>query len=381
MNCYEPSWGRHKSRTYPSPGNHDHHTQGAAAYYNYFGPVAGEPGKGYYSYSLGTWHIIVLNSEIGVSAGSDQEQWLRTDLAANPATCTLAYWHVPRFSSGDLHGNSVRMQPLWQALYDHGADVVLNGHEHHYERFAPQDPQGNADPVRGIRQFVVGTGGYSHYSITNPIANSEVHNTDTFGVLKLTLHSDSYSWEFIPEAGGIFSDSGTAPCVSLVSSASSDILIFNPSDDATVKSNSPNINFGLASQLQADNVPYDNFLMKFEVSGINDRPVLSAKLRLHNVNESNLGGDFYYVADNDWAETSVTWNTAPIASSTLLASLGPVTRNTWYEIDLTPLVIQDGTYSIRVSTASGDGADYASKEGRAGLAPQLIVSVSGAGSP
>jgi hypothetical protein len=169
--------------------------------------------------------------------------------------------------------------------------------------------------------------------------------------------------------------------VSLVSSASSDILIFNPSDDATVKSNSPNINFGLASQLQADNVPYDNFLMKFEVSGINDRPVLSAKLRLHNVNESNLGGDFYYVADNDWAETSVTWNTAPIASSTLLASLGPVTRNTWYEIDLTPLVIQDGTYSIRVSTASGDGADYASKEGRAGLAPQLIVSVSGAGSP
>jgi hypothetical protein len=375
MNCYEPTWGRHKARTYPSPGNHDYSTEGATGYFNYFGPAAGEPDKGYYSYDLGSWHIIVLNSEIRVSAGSEQEQWLRADLAAHPVACTLAYWHKPRFSSGDLHGSNVRMQPLWQALYDYGADVVLAGHEHNYERFAPQDPQGAADPVRGIRQFVVGTGGRSLHPITNPIANSEVHNAGTYGVLKLVLHSGSYSWEFVPEEGEVFTDSGTAPCVTSDSSPSGDILIFTPSDDATVNSNSPDLNFGFASKLQVDNAPYYNFLIKFDVAGINNRPVLSAKLRLYNVNESDLGGDFYYVADNAWAESSVTWNTAPVAGSNLLASLGPVTKDTWYEIDLTSLINTDGIYTFRVSTASNDGADYASKEGEAGLAPQLIVSV------
>jgi hypothetical protein len=381
MNCYDPSWGRHKERTYPAPGNHDYSTEGAAGYFNYFGAAAGEPGKGYYSYDLGSWHIIVLNSEIRVGAGSEQEQWLRADLAAHPVNCTLAYWHQPRFSSGDVHGSSVRMQPLWQALYDYGADVVLAGHEHNYERFAPQDPQGAADPVRGIRQFVVGTGGFSHYPITNPITNSEVYNTDTYGVLKLVLHRDNYSWEFIPEEGEIFTDSGTAPCVTNQSTAASDILIFTPVDDATIKSNSPDLNFGLAGQLQADNAPYDNFLMKFDVSGINNRPVLSAKLRLYNVNQSDSGGDFYYIADNTWSENTVTWNTAPIAGSNPIASLGPVAKYIWYEIDLTSLVVQDGIYSFRVSSASNDGADYASAEGEAGLAPQLIVSVGGSGAP
>jgi hypothetical protein len=381
MNCYDPSWGRHKARTYPAPGNHDYHTTDAAGYFNYFGPVAGQPGKGFYSYDLGSWHIIVLNSEIRVNAGSEQEKWLREDLAAHPVACTLAYWHKPRFSSGVEHGSNVRMQPLWQALYDFGADVVLAGHEHNYERFAPQDPQGNADPVRGIRQFVVGTGGISHYPITTPIANSEVRNTDTFGVLKLVLHTESYSWEFIPVPGKPFSDSGTAPCVTGESSASSDILTFTPSDDATIKSASPDLNYGTAGNLQADNNPYDNFLIKFNVSGINNRPVLSAKLRLYNVNQSDLGGDFAYAADNEWVESTVTWNTAPLADSTILASLGPVTRETWYELDLTPLVIADGVYTLRVSTISGDGADYASKEGKPELAPQLIISVGGSGTP
>jgi hypothetical protein len=176
--------------------------------------LAGEAGKGYYSYDLGEWHIIVINSVIAVGAGSPQEQWLRADLAAHPATCTLAYWHYPRFSSGTVHGSDPAMQPLWQALYDYGADVVLAGHEHNYERFAPQDPSGSADPARGIRQFVIGTGGYSLYPFGAPIANSEVRNNDTYGVLKLTLHPTSYSWEFIPEAGGTFRDSGDAPCVS-----------------------------------------------------------------------------------------------------------------------------------------------------------------------
>lgn len=213
VNCYEPTWGRFKDRTYPSVGNHEYHTPDAAGYFEYFGSAAGEPGKGYYSYELSTWHIIVLNSNIPVEAGSPQEQWLRADLDAHPTACTLAYWHHPRFSSGTVHGSSPAMQPLWQALYDFGADVVLAGHEHNYERFAPQDPQGLADAIRGIRQFVIGSGGRSHYSFGAPIANSEVRNGDTYGVLKLTLHSDSYSWEFIPEAGQTFTDSGNAPCV------------------------------------------------------------------------------------------------------------------------------------------------------------------------
>jgi len=212
-NCYDPTWGRHKARTHPSPGNHDYHTAGAAGYYSYFGAAAGDPTKGYYSYDLGVWHIIVLNSEISVSAGSPQEQWLRADLAAHPVACTAAYWHKPRFSSGLRHGSSTSMRAFWQALYDFGADVVLVGHEHNYERFGPQDSNGVADPTRGIREFVVGTGGAEQYGFGPPLANSEVRNADTFGVLKLTLHLTGYDWEFIPVAGKTFTDSGTAACI------------------------------------------------------------------------------------------------------------------------------------------------------------------------
>src|SRR5215216_1006736 len=209
--CYGPTWGRHKNRTKPSPGNHDYNTSGASGYFNYFGAAAGDPTKGYYSYNLGAWHMIALNSEISQSVGSVQEKWLRVDLAANPKTCTLAYWHKPRFSSGQ-HGNIPASQPLWQALYDYGADVVLNGHDHTYQRFAPQNPKGQADP-KGIREFVVGTGGASLYSFTSNQPNTEVRNNTTFGVLKLTLHSTSYNWQFIPIAGQNFSDSGSANCV------------------------------------------------------------------------------------------------------------------------------------------------------------------------
>jgi calcineurin-like phosphoesterase family protein len=211
-NCYAPTWGRHKSRTKPVPGNHDYHVAGAGGYFDYFGAAAGDPAKGYYSYNLGAWHIIALNSEISQSAGSTQEQWLRADLAANPKTCTLAYWHKPRFSSGQ-HGNIAASQPLWQALYDYGADVVLNGHDHTYERFAPQNPSAQADP-KGIREFVVGTGGAGLYPFTSNQPNSQVRNNATFGVLKLTLHSTSYDWQFIPIAGQNFTDSGSANCVS-----------------------------------------------------------------------------------------------------------------------------------------------------------------------
>jgi hypothetical protein len=216
-NCYDPSWGRVKSRTRPTPGNHEYQTANAAGYFGYFGAAAGDPTKGYYSYDLGAWHIIVLNSNsscttISCAAGSAQEQWLRADLAANTKACTLAYWHHPRFSSGATHGNNTAVAPFWDALYQYGAEIVLNGHEHVYERFAPQTPNATADPTAGIRQFTVGTGGAGLYSFSSTIQpNSEVRNNSSLGVLELTLRTGGYSWDFIP-ATGTFTDSGTGTC-------------------------------------------------------------------------------------------------------------------------------------------------------------------------
>ncbi len=212
--CYDPSWGRHKERTRPAPGNHDFGEKGGAAYYQYFGEAAGEAGKGYYSYDLGTWHIVVLNSEchrVSCEIGSEQVEWLRADLAAHPARCTLAYWHEPRFSSG-RYGNNADYEPFWQVLYEHGVEVVLNSHEHLYERFAPMTPTGKLDTERGIRQFIVGTGGGKLRDFKEIHHNSEVREAGTWGVLKLTLHPTSYEWEFVPVEGKRFSDSGRAPC-------------------------------------------------------------------------------------------------------------------------------------------------------------------------
>ena len=215
--CYGPSWGRHKDRTRPAPGNHDYETPEAGGYFAYFGAAAGPADRGYYSYDLGSWHVVALNSNCGAvggcHAGSPQEQWVRSDLAAAAATqCTVAYWHHPRFTSGAVHPNATFMRPIFQALYDSGAEVVVSGHNHNYERFAPQDAQGARDDSRGIRQFVVGTGGISHYRFDAPKPNSEVRSSGVFGVLKLTLHTSSYDWGFVPAAGGGFRDSGSANC-------------------------------------------------------------------------------------------------------------------------------------------------------------------------
>jgi hypothetical protein len=214
--CYDRTWGRARNRTRPAPGNHEFHAAGATPYFDYFGAAAGDPKYGYYSYELGTWHIIVLNSECadigGCGAGSREVQWLRADLAAHPAACTLAYWHKPLFSSGSAHGNDYEMKPLWQALYDANADVVINGHDHNYERFAPQNPDGGSDAARGIREFVVGSGGKNHRPIVLAKPNSESRNADAFGVLKLSLRTGAYDWQFIPEAGKTFVDAGTGKC-------------------------------------------------------------------------------------------------------------------------------------------------------------------------
>jgi len=209
--CYEPTWGRHKARTRPAPGNHDYHTRNAQPYYDYFGENAGPPGLGYYSYDLGTWHIVSLNNVIEADKRSAQYRWLEEDLKAHPAECTLAYWHIPIFSSG-AHGNDWKMREVWRLLYQHGADIVLNGHDHNYERFAPQDDNGKADPAGGIREFIIGTGGGGVYRPKGKQPNSEVWDNSSYGVLKLTLSPGSYAWEFVPIPGMKFRDSGTGTC-------------------------------------------------------------------------------------------------------------------------------------------------------------------------
>ncbi len=217
-NCYDPTWGRFKDRTMPAPGNHEYQSDPlASGYYGYFGAAAGDPAKGYYDYTLGSWHVIVLNSVCwspgGCDVGSPQEQWLRGVLAASRAKCTVAIMHHARFSSGAEHGSTPTVQPLWQALYDHGADLVLSGHDHVYERFGLQTPAGLTDPVFGIRQLTVGMGGRDHRRLATLVApHSEVRDATTFGVVKLTLHRDSYDWQFVPEAGKSFTDQGTGAC-------------------------------------------------------------------------------------------------------------------------------------------------------------------------
>jgi hypothetical protein len=204
--CYGPTWGRHKDRTKPVPGNHEYLTSDAAGYFQYYNNV-----PSYYVYSLGSWRIYALNSEIDVSESSPQITWLKEDLTANPAQCVLAYWHQPRWSSGTHHGSDNDYQTLWQILYEAGAELVLNGHEHHYERFAEMNASGAAVSP-GLREIVVGTGGRDLYEFGSALPASEVRDDSTFGVLKLTLRADGYDWQFIPVAGSTFTDSGSGTC-------------------------------------------------------------------------------------------------------------------------------------------------------------------------
>jgi len=219
--CYDTTWGKFKDRTRPAPGNHEYGSPGALAYFAYWGERAGPRGKGYYSYDLGKWHVVALNSNCnapgvgGCGAGSEQEKWLKKDLQQHAKSCLVAYGHYALFSSGFLRMHAVHpeLRDLWRDLYAAHADLMLAGHEHSYERFAPQDPDGHLDPENGIREIVVGTGGRSHYPMGQATPNSEQRNSDTFGVLKLTLSPEKYSWEFIPVDGEEgFHDSGEAAC-------------------------------------------------------------------------------------------------------------------------------------------------------------------------
>ena len=570
LQSYDLTWGGFRSITHPSVGNHEYLTSGgtgcnsgnagANGHFTYFGAAAGQRGQGYYSYDIGTWHIIALNSNCGdaggCSASTPQGRWLAADLAAHHTACTLAYWHIPLFSSGGRASSNSRA--LWTQLYNNDADLILSAHDHIYERFAPQTPTGVVDTVRGIREFIVGTGGANHTSLSSTAAHSEVRNASTYGVLKLTLHPTSYDWQFVPEAGQPFTDSGTTAChgpnsdtvpptapsglagtavsggrvdlswtastdnvavagyriyrggvqigattattysdttavpnssysyhvvaydtsgnvspssntvtvltpadtlppttptglaatavgpseVDLTWSPSTDdvgvagyeifrggvqigtsstasyadltthssttysytvraydgvgnhsgdstaaivttpaaptVLTFRPVADSFVQSDTPATNYGAATAIGTDNSPIKRMLLKFAVTGVEGRQVLSAKLRLRCVNASGVGGVFHRVANTSWTESGVTWNNAPPGDSATLGQLGAVAVGTWYEVNVTQLVSGDGTFSLDASSTSSDGADYTSKEGAAGSLPELVVTTSSA---
>jgi Ca2+-binding RTX toxin-like protein len=241
---------------------------GASGYFGYFGTAAGDPKKGYYSYNRGEWHIISLNSQCGQVGGcgtkSPMVTWLKQDLSANAAACTLAYWHHPVFSSGSVHGNEPKMKPSWQALYDADADVVLTGHSHNYERFAPQDTNGVADPERGIREFVVGTGGPTVHGFGTIQPNSEMRNSNTSGVLKLTLHPTSYDWEFVPVAGKTFTDTGSDQCHGVPPTSDTTaptVSGVTPADGATNLALSVNVEATFSEAMDANTINNTTFTL------------------------------------------------------------------------------------------------------------------------
>jgi hypothetical protein len=215
--CYDASWGRHRDRTRPTPGNHEYWTPNAAGYFEYFGEAAGEPGKGWYSYRYGRWLVVALNTNVPAGRGSEQIRWLEAVLEENPVRCTVAYFHHPLVSSG-AHGSdadsydNADVRPIWETLYDAGAEIVLVGHDHHYERFAPMTPGGLPDPERGIRQFIVGTGGAVLRGRGREThAGSEFFLEGYHGVLRLSLGAGGYAWQFVAADGRIM-DSGRDSC-------------------------------------------------------------------------------------------------------------------------------------------------------------------------
>ena len=386
QNSYDHTWGRFKSITSPSLGNHE---GSGAGYFDYFygsgvnsGPF-GARGKGFYSFDVGTWHLIALNSNcsrVPCSAGSEQEQWLRADLALHQNACTLAFWHHPRFSSGH-DGDNTFMQPLWQDLYNANADVALVGHSHDYERFAPQNASGALDRTTGIREFVVGTGGAFFTGWTTPKPNSEVRQNNTFGVLKLTLHPTGYDWQFVPEAGKTFTDSGSGACHGGGTSppppppASGTTIKVASEADARTYEASPGTNYG-TSYLRADgggDPDVDSYL-RFTVSGVLG-PIQSAKLRLYAYSPT-ADGPAVFTTATTWSESTITWSNRPATTSGATDDKGAIATNSWVEYDVSPFVTGNGTYSFRLATTSSDGVDFYSREHTdPALRPELVLSV------
>ena len=375
---YEPTWGRHKAKTRPAVGNHEYQTSGATPYYNYFGSAAGPAGQGWYSYDIAGWHMVVLNSNCaavgGCGPGSPQYTWLQNDLASTSATCVGAYWHHPRFASGN-YANDATYQPFWELLYAEGAEFVLSGHDHNYQRYARLTATGQVDATNGVRQFIVGTGGRQPFHPVDQPGPStrQAANDNTLGVLKLSLRAGSYDWQFVPEAGKTFADSGTDTCSQATNPPpGGGALTFTSSADTFVAQATPTSNFGTSQLLEVDNSPIQHILLKFNVSGLSGS-VTDVKLRLHALDGSTTGGSVFRTASTSWSETGVTWNTAPAADPSPLGSIGAVAAGTWYQVDVDSLVTGNGTFGVRITSTSGDGADYASKERGGGLAAQLVV--------
>ena len=431
LQAYDPTWGRLKSITHPSVGNHEYlisggtdcttSNAGAAGYFQYFGAAAGAVGQGYYSFDIGAWHLIALNSNCGDAGGcsssSAQYKWLQADLASHSNFCTLAYWHIPLYSSGGRASSNSKS--FWNLLYANNADLILTGHDHIYERFAPQDPNGNLDLVRGIPEFVVGTGGANHTSLVSIAANSIVQNTSTFGILKLTLHDTSYDWQFIPEAGKTFTDSGTASCHGIVpntptptatatsnvtgtptstftpttlgntptASATPSVTItpsptpvtssvtFNPVADTYVNAGSTTSNFGSATTMRLDGSPDLHAYLRFNVSGLSGSSISQVRLLLYANNTDSSGIRAWAVADNTWGELTTNYSNAPALGSQL-ASSGPFATVGWVTLDVTSYITGNGTYSIGVTNLSSTAISVASRESGAN-APQLIVTYFG----
>jgi acid phosphatase type 7 len=404
---YDLSWGRFKNITHPAVGNHEYLTAGASGYFNYFGAAAGDSTKGYYSYDIGAWHIIALNSNCsqigGCGAGSPQEQWLKADLTAHPNMCTLAYWHHPRFSSGQ-HGSNTSYAAFWNALYNAKVELVLNGHDHIYERFNPQNPSGGADS-NGIQQFTVGTGGKNHTAVASVQPNSAARNADTYGFLKLTLRATSYDWQFVPEPGKTFTESGSRNCFGASSPQptaaptrtqapnlpptatptgggaptatptqpappSGSGLTFTPVADAYVPSSIPNTNYGTSQQIRFDGSPVVNGYLTFNVQGVN-APIASVKLRIYANSSSSQGFKLFGVPDTGWVERSITYNNAPPLGSQIAAS-GGFPGAAWKEVDVTAYVTGNGTFSMALTGVNSTAVSLASRETGA-KAPQLII--------
>jgi hypothetical protein len=312
---------------------------------------------------------------------------LKADLAAHPNACTVAYWHHPRFSSGE-QGSSVSVDPFWKALYAAGVELVLNGHDHIYERFEPQNPSAQPDP-KGIQEFIVGTGGKVMNAFATVKPNSAVRHTNTFGVLKLTLHSNSYDWQFVPEAGQTWTDSGSRDCFTPSSitptpptpvitntptvtptSSGSSTMTFNPAADSYVNAGAPGTNYGSANQIRADASPVVNSYLKFNVQGLNGG-IASAKLRIYANSSSGAGVRVYGVSNTSWVENSITYSNAPALGSQG-GSIGGFAAGSWITIDITSLISGNGTFSVAITGVDGTAISLASRESGINT-PQLII--------
>ncbi len=360
--CYDPTWGRHRSRTRPAAGNHEYETTGAGPYFSYFGAAAGTKGEGWYSYDLGSWHVVVLNSNCsevgGCGLGSPQVDWLQDDLAANAGEPVLAYWHHPRFSSGP-HGSSSSMRTFWEVLYAAGAEVVLSGHDHDYERFAPQDPTGERDDRNGIRQFVVGTGGGDLRSGSGSEPNSEAFQS-VHGVLRLTLRADGYDWKFVPVAGETWTDSGSDKTHHSQSSQT-----FQATADAHVDQALSRVAFGRRAHLWADAATGDDLdrriYIRFRVTGLTG-PVRRATLGLWVTNRTQ-DGPRVRPTSTAWSESRLTWHNRPVPTGPAVADAGALAAGTWAEFDVTSLVQGNGPCAFLLRSTSGDAFGASSREG------------------